>query len=53
MAKEIPAFLRAEIGNNATCPWRIGKSSQLRIGPSGLVSQFGDPSMIQSAPNPQ
>jgi hypothetical protein len=31
------------------CPWRIRKSSQKRIGPGGLVSQCGDPSMIQSA----
>ena len=44
---------RAKSDALLTCPWRIRKSSQLRIGPGGLVSQFGDPSMIQSAPNPQ
>ena len=36
-----------------TCPWRIRKSSQFRIGPGDLVSRCGDHSMIQSAQNPQ
>jgi hypothetical protein len=48
--RRIPHIYRPD---EIACPWRIRKSSQLRIGPGGLVSQFGDPSMIQSAPNPQ